>query len=575
MTGGGGSPFRRLIGRSAELAAMRRFETGIPMRDGIELAADVYLPHGTGDGPAPAIVTVTPYGKENPSFTADEAVFYQAHGYAFVAADTRGRGKSEGQWEAFVHDAADTHDVIEWAAAQPWCTGMVGTTGLSYMGWVQWAAASQHPPHLRAMISTSAAGRWQQEIPYTNGVFQLYFGWWAFSTRRRILESKRAEQADWEQILRTLPFGSIGEFIDGAGQTWDMICGHETLDGFWRALRYDDVYGTIDVPCLHVTGWYDLEDLLGAFHHYEHMRAASPASGSQYLLVGPWSHVKSRFPDAECGGVDFGPAAALDMDAEHLRWFDHWLKGTGPGLAGLDPVRIFEPGRNSWRGATRWPLATAQTGLYLGPASLLTSAPAAQASDSYRYDPADPAPTGLDVRRYPFEDVPLEQTRTEARGDVLCYTSDPVTEPVTVSGWPHLVMFASSDGDDTDWHVKLTDVTPDGRSLRVTQGCLRAACRDSLAEPEPLVPGVVYPFDVELWPTHHVFLPGHRIRVTVTSSDFPWFARSLNRYGTPRSLAEPRVASNTVYHGGRYPSRLVLPVEAASAAGEGPGGNQS
>jgi len=557
----GATPFRRLIRRAGELAALGRFETGIPMRDGIELAADVYLPPGAPEA-APAIVTVTPYGKDSPTLVADEALFYQAHGYAFVAADTRGRGKSEGQWAPFVHDAQDTHDVIEWTAAQPWCTGRVGTTGLSYMGWVQWAAASQRPAHLAAMISTSAAGRWQQEIPYTNGIFQLYFGWWAFSTRRRILESHRLEQADWDEILRTLPFERIGDLIGASGPTWELVSQRDTLDEFWRALRYDGLYGQIDVPCLHVTGWYDLEDLLGAFHHYEHMRAASPAAASQYLLVGPWSHVKSRFPDTECGGVQFGEAAALDMDAEHLRWFDHWLKGTGPGLAGVDPVRIFEPGRNAWRGAPRWPLSDAEAEYFLAGGSLTASPPAAEAACSYRYDPADPMPTGLDVRRYPFEDVPLDQSQNEARPDILCYTSEPVTAPVTVSGWPRLEMFAASDGDDTDWHVKLTDVTPDGRSLRVTQGCLRAACRDSLARPRPLVPDEVTRFSVELWPTHHVFLPGHRIRVTVTSSDFPWFARSLNRFGPVRSQAEPRVARNTVWHGGRYPSRLVLPVEA-------------
>jgi putative CocE/NonD family hydrolase len=192
--------------------------------------------------------------------------------------------------------------------------------------------------------------------------------------------------------------------------------------------------------------------------------------------------------------------------------------------------------------------------------------PRAEGSNDFRYDPLDPAPTGVDVRRYPVEDVPLEQTATEARPDVLCYTSEPVTEPLTVSGWPHAELYASSDGDDTDWHVKLTDVQPDGRSLRVTQGCLRAACRESLAEPSPLVPGETYLFDVELWPTHHVFLPGHQIRLTVTSSDFPWFARNLNRYGPLSEQADPRVAVNTVRHGGGYPSRLRLPVESGSRA---------
>jgi len=563
------TPFQRWIERAEELAGQGRFEIGIPMRDGVELAADVYLPAGQGDQGEggtefPAIVTVTPYGKEGATLVGDEATFYQSHGYAFVAADVRGRGKSEGDWVAFANDARDTHDIIEWAAGQPWCDGKVGTTGLSYMGWVQWAAASQRPPHLRAMVSTSAAGRWQQEIPYTNGIFQLYFAWWAYSTRRRILDFYGLEHSDWEQILRTLPFEDIGKIINGAGSNWEDLCRRDTLDDFYRSLRYEDIYPEIDVPCLHVTGWYDLEDLLGAFHHYEQMSAKSPARDSQFLLVGPWSHVKSRQPDAECGGIEFGAAAAHDMDAEHLRWFDHWLKGRENGLGDVDRVRVFEPGRNAWRGAARWPLSDRETSFYLAPGRLQPEPPDGETADAYRYDPGDPVLTGLDVRKYPFEDVPLEQTANEARDDVLCYTSEPVTEPLTISGWAQAELYACSDGDDTDWHVKVTDVTPDGRSVRVTQGCLRAACRDSLEEPAPLEPGRTYRFAVELWPTHHVFLPGHRVRLTVTSSDFPWFARSLNRFGPARSQAEPRVAVNTVRHGGAYPSRLVLPVDGSA-----------
>jgi putative CocE/NonD family hydrolase len=553
--------------RAEQVAARQVFETGIPMRDGIELAADVYLPSEVGSGGVPAIVEVTPYNKDNVVLMADDAELYPRNGYAFVCVDVRGRGKSEGEWVAFLNDARDTHDVIEWAAAQPWCNGKVGTTGLSYMGWVQWAAASERPAHLKAMISTSAAGRWQQEIPYTNGVFQLYFAWWALVTRRRIEDTHLLEGIEPEQLLERLPFADIGELIDGSGPSWEILSRRPTLDELWRSLRYDDRYDEIDVPCLHVTGWYDLEDLLGAFHHYEHMVAASPAGDSQYLLVGPWSHVKSRYPDREYGGVDFGEAAALDMDAEHVRFFDHFLKGADNGVAGLDRVRIFEPGRNAWRGAAAWPLADSETSFFLAAGgALAAAAPVEDSSAGYDYDPLDPVRMEMDVHRYPFEDVPLDQSRIEQRADVLVWTSEPLGEALTISGWPRFELFASSDGEDTDWHVKLTDVTPDGSSLRVSQGCLRGACRNSLESPEPLVPGRIERFQVELWPTHHVFLPGHRVRVTVTSSDFPWFARNLNRFGMPHELAEPRVAHNVVAEGGVHASRLVLPVEIPASA---------
>lgn len=533
------------------------------MRDGIELAASVYLPKSIGEGESwPSIVEITPYDKTG---TGSEAKLYQRHGYAFVAVDCRGRGKSEGEWRAFINDPKDGHDIIEWVAEQPWCNGKVGTTGLSYMGWTQWAAASEQPEHLVCMVSNSAAGRWQQEIPYTNGVFQLYFGWWVFAVRRRIAERYRTEQTDWDEVLMRLPLEAIGDFIDPSGQTWRDMMDHDTLDDFWRSIRFDDRYHEIDVPCLHVTGWYDLEDLLGAFHHYEMMIESSPASEKQQLIVGPWSHFGTRHPSADYGGVDFGPDAAIEMDDIHLRWFDYWLKGIDNGVPNDPAVRLFEPGSNRWVETDRWPLSVQEESLYLtfdGQQGHLTPGETSDAEpvQSYRYDPNDPTPTQLDVLAYPAENPPLDQSEVEARPDVISYTSEPLTSTLTISGWPHLDLFASSDCDDTDWHVKITDVTPDGRSLKVTQGCLRASYRDSQEHPEPLTPGKVERFDIELWPIHHAFLPGHRIRVTIASADFPWFARSMNRFGPIKSLGEPRTATNTIHQGSAAPSRIRLPV---------------
>jgi hypothetical protein len=555
------TPFERWLAVIAREEERNRFEIGIPMRDGMELAADVYLPFGYDGGTLPAIVEVTPYNKDNVVLLSNDIELYQKNGYVTVVVDCRGRGKSEGEWVGFAADADDTYDAIEWAAAQPWCNGKVGTTGLSYMGWVQWAGASKRPPHLAAMISTSAAGRWQQEIPYTNGVFQLYFAWWAFITRRRVDESYGLRQIDWEEGLRILPFKAIEKLINTPTDIWNNVADRDTLDQFWKDLRFDDRYDEINVPVLHVTGWYDQEDLLGAFHHYEHMMAASPARDNQYLIVGPWSHNKSRVPDRWYADVDHGPTAAWDMDAEHVAFFDYWLKGIDNGVGNLDRVRLFEPGRNAWRSPEQWPTASGTTELFLNADRLESSAVTGDGSVSYTYDPMDPALTGINVRMYPIEDVPLDQTTNEARPDVVTFTSAPVTREVVLSGWAHLRLFAATDGDDTDWHVKITDVDPQGVSRRVTQGCLRAACRTSLETPAPVVPNEVLEYDVEFWPTHHVFLPGHALRVSITSSDFPWFARSMNQFGPVRDQGEPRVARNTVYFGGAHPSRVLLPLE--------------
>jgi len=282
--------------------------------------------------------------------------------------------------------------------------------------------------------------------------------------------------------------------------------------------------------------------------------------------------MKCRFPHSSYAGIELGPEAAVEMNEVHLRWFDHWLKGVDNRVEDDPSVRIFEPGTNVWRDADRWPLAEREESLYLrfdGQEGSLSPDPPEKAESTrpYRYDPADPAPTQLDVKQYPLEDVPLDQTEVEARADVAVYTSQPLQGEVAISGWPRLELFASTDGDDTDWHVKITDVHPDGRSYKVTQGEQRASFRESLTEPSPLVPHQTYRFDVELWPTHHAFLRGHRIRVSITSSDFPWFARNMNRFEPIAMATDPRVATNTIHHGPAARSRIVLPVERGSVLG--------
>jgi len=537
-------------------------EVEVPMRDGVTLAADLYLPEGADrQAPVPCVVLGTPYDKRSPMH-APEALMYRNHGYAFLTYDCRGRGKSEGLWRAFVQDGPDGYDVVEWAAAQPWCDGNVGTTGLSYSGWNQWATARERPPHLRAMVSSAAAGRWQEEIPYTFGVFQLYFAYWVYATRRRVMAD--GGLVDWNETLRMLPVTRLMDSLGAVGPTWPDMRDHPDLDAFWRALRLDDDYASIDLPVLHVNGWHDLEDLLGGFAHYEGMASRSPARARQQLIVGPWPHVGTRWPSRRYGGVDFGPDAAVDMDLVHLRFFDRWLKGIDNG-ADRDPaVRIFEMGTNVWRSLPALP-PTEEASWYLhhdGDAGALS--PVAPAHDegprAYRYDPNDPVTTPLDFARLSFDEPPLDQAYVERRGDVLVYTSAPLTDEVAVAGWPHLDLWAETDGDDTDWHVRLTDVGPDGVSVRVSAGCLRAACRDSLRQPRPVVPGEVTRYDVELGPVTHAFLPGHRIRVVVTSSDFPWFARSMNRFGPVVRLDDPRVAENAVHHAPGHASRLRLPV---------------
>jgi uncharacterized protein len=528
-------------------------EVGIPMRDGIHIAADVYLPPAS-QRPAPAVVFGTPYDKSGRALNALECEIYQQAGYVAVVYDCRGRGKSEGEWRAFVHDAEDGHDVVEWVAAQPWCSGSVGVSGLSYGGWITWATASERPPHLKAMVSTSPAGRWMQEIPYTYGCFQLYFANWVAAVERRLLGNAAFNV---HQALRTLPVDDIERLIDPAGRTWRDMLDHDTLDELWQSLRYDDRYGEFDVPVLHVTGWHDREDIQGAFHHYEHMIAASPAADRQWLVVGPWSHVMCRWPGNEYGGQTYDRQASVDMHRVHLRFFDRFLRGEDNGVDDEPRLRLFDTGADRWETPAGWGEGATETALYPDARGELGTSAPSDGVREYAYDPEDPPTYDFDVEV--IWEPPLDLEQLVARDDVLTFTTAPLEQPMTVYGWSFVDLLATTDGDDTDWFANLADVLPDGRSLRVAGGCLRASYRNSLTTPEPVPPGEPVRYRIELTPALHTFRPGHRLRLTITSAEYPWFARSLNRFGPIRDQADPRVARNVV-HVGAGATRLLLPL---------------
>jgi putative CocE/NonD family hydrolase len=536
-----------------DLSQPHFFEVGIPMRDGLELAADVYLP-AADRRPAPAVVLGTPYDKRAP---IDSVEAYQQAGYVGVIYDIRGRGKSEGIFNPFAADGRDGHDVVEWVARQDWCDGAVGVSGLSYGGWTAMATVAERPQALKAAIATAAAGRWQQEIPYANGCFSLSLaGWYAF-TRRRINDVSRDRAA----ISSLLPLAAIGEAIGSAGPAWDDAMEHEALDDFWRARRWDGEYD-FDVPILHVAGWFDRDDPQGAFHHYEQMLAWSPARDRQWLLVGPWSHVSTRYPTAEYQGVET-PDGAVDMDAIHVRFLDRFLRGESNGVDEEPRVRLYDPGAGEWQARPEWQGGVVARDLYLGAGGALTEAPEEDGETSYDYDPREPNGIPFDQEAVDWE-LPLQLGGLEAQDGVVTWTSEPLDAPLTVHGWGEAELHAATDGEDTDWHVKLADVDPEGTSLCVSWGCQRASHADDPSAPRALTPGAVKRYAIELCPAFHTFLPGHRIRLVLASSEFPHFARNLNRFGPIAHQDDPRTACNTVFHGAARPSRLRLKVEERS-----------
>jgi putative CocE/NonD family hydrolase len=561
LTPGAETPKARYTAAVEDERRRRPYEVAVRVRDGTRLAADCYLPENNRERPVPCLVRGTPYDKGAPGSEVD-ARFFVDHGYGYVVYDTRGRGKSEGEWRAHVEDGPDGHDVIEWVASQPWSSGKVGTTGVSYSGWNQWATAREHPPHMVCMASFAAAGRWMQEVPYTNGVFQLYYLYWLMGTSGRI-------QPEWStvdpgELLYDLPIHRAAMELGIVDQSWRDFLDHDTLDSFWKQLRLDSDYQSIGLPCLHVAGWHDREDLLGAFHHYESMIINSPCAMDQWLVVGPWPHSGVRHPQAEYGGVDFGTDAALDMDALLLKYCDYWLKGEPNGWNELPRVRIFETGTNQWLFKDRWPSKTQSSGWYLGTSEdsgrLSKEPPANQELvRTFSYDPLDPVCVPGPLNFGAVLQPSLDEGYLRERQDVVLYASDPLEGSIRVRGRPRLNLFAASDCEDTDWHVKLHDIWPDGRLIRVSGGCLRAACRESLEVMSPLHPTAVYRFDIELSPVSHTFLEGHHIGLSITSSDFPWFARNLNSMGKILLQDHPRVAANSIHSSREYPSCLSLP----------------
>jgi len=566
----------------------------VPMRDGVQLATDVYRP--AADGRYPTIVNRLPYDKELPIVNFSFDVLRAARaGYAVAVQDTRGRYQSEGSFVPFAHEAADGADAIAWAAAQPWSTGEVGMVGGSYFGATQWLAATQSPPALRAIAPFVTTDQYYESWAYQGGAFQLGFNlhWCLLSLglgellRQITAGSAKPERLaelveaidDNDALYRRLPLADMPELAGLADYYQDWLA-HPAYDEYWRAVAPRESWSRITVPALNMGGWYDLF-LKGTIANYLGMKehgGSEQARGLQRLVIGPWAHgpLSGWYPQRNFGFVS--GTDAHDITGMQLRWFDQHLRGEDEGLEGDKSVQIFVMGADEWRDEADWPLpGTEYVDWYLssdgrantaaGDGRLSTGGPVDSPEDVYLYDPRDPVPTVGGPTFLPglFAGVnagPRDQREVERRHDVLSYTSEPLTEPLTVIGPVELVLYASSSARDTDFTAKLVDVAPDGTAVNLADGILRARYRDSLSEPTLLEPGRVYQLRIDLVATANVFAAGHRVRLDVSSSNFPRFDRNTNTGGTiaAEGIDDVVQAVNRVHHTTVHPSRLVLPV---------------
>lgn len=567
-------------------------EKNLPMRtrDGVNLYADIYRPDA--EGKFPVLVVRTPYDKGR-EMALTEKEYFSPRGYVVVVQDTRGRFSSEGEFYPFIHEAQDSYDCIEWAAGLPWSDGNVGTVGQSYMALVQYFAGSQRPPHLKAMCPVSAPATYFEDCIYRRGVFEL--GWMLAYTiflarnylGRKGLYGEQGAILDkylsHPEVLispckreeyRHLPLRDWGERLkDGAPYLADFL--RHPVDGpYWHATDLRRQFHNFDVPTLHVGSWYDVfqYDTLSMFNGLREKALTPEARNSQKLFMGPWAHLMPyAIPTSKgTGDIDFGSDAVVELHAIQLRWFDQLLKGLDNGMLSEPPIRLFVMGENRWRDENEWPLArTRYTSLYLhgggnsgslhGDGTLSFSSPGEELPDRFIYDPNDPVPTRGGTVLGLASGV-FDQRQIEERKDVLVYTGDPLASDLELTGPISLKLFAASSAPDTDFTAKLVDAHPDGYAQNVAEGVIRARFRESLLYPTLIIPGKVYEYTIDLWATSHVFKPGHRMRLEVSSSNFPRYDRNPNtghEFGVDR---KPRTAQQTVFHDIRCPSHLILPV---------------
>jgi putative CocE/NonD family hydrolase len=588
----------------------------VPVRDGLGLATDVYLPaidNKPVPDPLPVLLERTPYDKDATRFV-NHANFFARRGYVVLIQDVRGRGNSAGEWYPFAHEASDGYDTIEWAAAQPWCNGRVGTMGTSYMAAVQSAAATLNPPHLSSMFVTEGPSDYYMCSMRHNGTLEQRFLIYAF---HMAVTSKEARANPALRVALVEARNNLGWWLGklplkkGASplrllpsyEQWALdLQTRGDYDEYWHQRGYaiHEYYAEhADVPTFYFGAWYDSY----ARATTENFAALTKLKKSPHkLLMGPWTH-GVIMDQAFSGDVAFGPDAVDDYNSLRLRWFDYWLKDLATGIMDEPAVKIFVMGGGSgkktfevlslsgrihhgggWRTENEWPLARTQyTPYYLHKDGLLSpGAPAAASSSTtYCFDPRDPVPTVGGCISVGFEFMPpggfdqhapagvlgtKDSLPLAARQDVLVFSTPPLDSDTEVTGPITVKLWASSSALDTDFTAKLIDVYPpsveypDGYALNLTDSIIRARYRNSWTTPELLAPGEVYPFTITFYPTSNLFMRGHQIRLDISSSNFPRFDVNPNTGGPLGQPGGIVVADNTIYHDAAHPSHVVLPI---------------
>lgn len=517
----------------------------VEMRDGIKLATRVILPKGKKSGPV--VLIRTPYGIDN---------YVQAHlsfvqrGYGLVVQDTRGREDSEGEWMPCYYEAGDGDDTLTWIGESDFCDGNVGMIGGSYGGYVQWAAGSTSNPYLKAMVSLVTSGSPFVDLPYKGGCLMSGVLGWSFAMSERKMRADLMIRDDWEALLKIRPISKIVK--EGLGKKvpfWSKWCENDTYNAFWKAQNwYDKKEAFRDIPTFILSGWYD-DDNMGTTEAIDLVNECE--FSNVRVILGPWLHNANSIRDIN--NVSLGKdAIRYDLDYEYLNWFEKHLKGDC--LEKSKTVEYYSMGDQTWKKSQSWPPKHISQSYYFS-----EHLNAEGEMTPYTYDPLDPAPHIIDLSTNEAS-PPGDYKEIEKREDVVTFTSDVLVESVEIAGDIEVDFYASSDCCDTDWVVRVCDVDPEGRSIRIAENMLRAKFRNGFEEPELLEHNKVYNYKIRTSKIANTFKPNHRIRVMITSSASGYIFSNTNTGVNPCFDTTVKVAHQKVYHTEAYNSKIVLPV---------------
>jgi len=553
----------------------------LAMQDGVVLRSDIYRPKTNAD--LPVVLMRLPYDKRSAasSFVQAHPSWYASQGYIVVAQDVRGRYASDGEFYPFENETSDGVASIEWASKLPGSTGKVGMNGFSYMGQTQLLAARERPQGLAAIAPGFTASQLYDGWTYNSGALALAFSttWSMFLALETAARNGDAAALGTlgqsigiaPDLAWVLPLEAYPPLQDSHAPYFFDWLEHNTYDDYWSRWSIDADYSRINVPAIHIGGWYDIF-LTGTTKNFNGLRegaGAAVARDNQKLLLGPWAHM----PWTPIGSFEAEAPTSIDMDDWHIRWFDQFLKGEDRGV--LDSpvtVHLLDGG---WRDYDEWPPPQAvdeqwffhsdgRANSKFGDGTLTRAAPGDERPDLFIYDPAVPTPSIGGHSCCLNSITPMgraDQNTIEVSQMVLVYTSEPATADFDIVGNVEVSLYAASSAIDTDFTARLCIVSPDGVSTNLQEGIVRARYRDSLTDPTMITPGEVYGFTITLGPVGARIAAGSRIRVNVASSDFPQWDRNLNTGGptTGEGRMSAKLATQTVLHNSAYPSHITIP----------------